>query len=32
MQSFSYTFSTPGTYTYYCDIHPNMMGTIVVTG
>jgi plastocyanin len=31
MQSFSYTFSTPGTYTYYCDIHPNMMGTIVVT-
>jgi plastocyanin len=32
MQSFSYTFSTPGTYVYYCDIHPNMMGTIVVTG
>jgi len=32
MQSFSYTFSAPGTYTYYCDIHPNMVGTIVVTG
>lgn len=32
MQSFSYTFSTPGTYIYYCDIHPYMLGTIVVTG
>ena len=32
MGSFSYTFSTPGTYTYYCDVHPNMVGTIVVTG
>ena len=32
MQSFSYTFSTPGTYTFYCDVHPNMIGTIVVTG
>lgn len=31
MQSFSYTFSTPGTYAYYCDVHPNMAGTIVVT-
>ena len=32
MQSFSYTFSTTGTYTYYCDVHPNMVGTIIVTG
>lgn len=32
MQSFSYTFNTPGTYTYYCDVHPNMIGTITVTG
>ena len=31
MQSFSYTFTAPGTYVYYCDIHPGMTGTIVVT-
>jgi plastocyanin len=31
MQSFSYTFNTPGTYSYYCDLHPNMTGTIRVT-
>ena len=30
-QSFSYTFNSPGTYTYYCDIHPGMVGTVVVT-
>jgi plastocyanin len=30
--SFSFTFSQPGTYTYHCTIHPNMKGTIVVTG
>jgi len=30
MQGFSYTFNTPGTYTYFCDIHPSMVGTIVV--
>lgn len=24
------TFSTPGTFTYYCKIHPNMHGTVVV--
>ncbi len=32
MQSFRYTFNTPGTYTYYCDVHPEMAGTIIVTG
>ena len=29
--TFSMTFDTPGTFTYHCEIHPNMMGTIVVT-
>jgi len=32
MQSFSYTFSMPGTYAYYCDVHPSMIGTVTVTG
>lgn len=27
---FSYTFSKPGTYSYYCSIHPKMVGKIVV--
>ena len=31
MQSFSYTFDTPGTYVYHCDPHPYMIGTIIVT-
>jgi plastocyanin len=26
------TLTAPGTYTYYCAIHPSMGGTIVVTG
>jgi plastocyanin len=26
------TFSTPGTYTFHCDLHPFMHGTIVVQG
>jgi plastocyanin len=30
-QSFSYTFNTPGTYAYYCGVHPNMTGTVIVT-
>ena len=30
MQSFSYTFNAPGTYTYFCDVHPDMTGTIIV--
>ena len=29
--SYSMTFSTPGTYTYYCIPHPTMIGTIEVT-
>jgi plastocyanin len=29
--SFSMVFNTPGTYSYYCSIHPSMKGTIVVT-
>lgn len=31
MESFSYTFTFPGVYQYYCDIHPGMVGTITVT-
>jgi plastocyanin len=30
--SFSQTFSTPGAYRYHCSIHPNMTGTVMVTG
>jgi amicyanin len=30
-QSFSYTFTTRGTYTYYCSVHPYMTATITVT-
>src|SRR6202167_3863900 len=26
----SFTFTTPGTYQYFCYIHPHMVGTIVV--
>jgi len=26
------TLTVPGTYSYYCSIHPGMSGTIVVTG
>jgi plastocyanin len=28
--SYSFTFTTPGTYRYFCYIHPHMTGTIVV--
>ena len=27
---FSFTFATPGTYPYFCALHPHMTGTIVV--
>jgi len=29
-QQFSHRFETPGTYAYYCSIHPRMTGQIVV--
>lgn len=27
---YSFTFTKPGTYTYFCSLHPKMTGTIVV--
>jgi plastocyanin len=27
---YSYTFTKPGTYSYYCSIHPKMVGKIIV--
>ena len=27
---FTYTFTKPGTYPYFCSIHPKMTGTVVV--
>jgi plastocyanin len=27
---FSFTFATPGTFAYFCALHPHMTGTIVV--
>ena|SRR5687767_12285091 len=30
-QSFSYTFDRAGEYPYFCEPHPNMVGTVVVT-
>jgi plastocyanin len=29
-EKFSYTFSKAGTYSYFCSIHPKMMGKIIV--
>ena len=29
-QKFSYTFTTAGTYSYYCGIHPKMTGKVMV--
>jgi plastocyanin len=29
-EKFSYTFTKPGTYKYFCSIHPRMTGTVVV--
>lgn len=28
--SYSYTFTTAGTYNYHCSIHPNMTGKVVI--
>ncbi len=29
-QTFSYTFTAPGTYSYHCAIHPHMTATVIV--
>jgi plastocyanin len=29
-ERFSFTFSAPGTYNYFCSVHPHMTGKIVV--
>ncbi len=29
--SFSFTFDAPGTYKYFCALHPHMQGTVVAT-
>jgi plastocyanin len=29
-EKFSYTFTKPGTYTYFCSVHPKMTARIVV--
>jgi plastocyanin len=28
--TYSYTFATPGTYKYFCSLHPHMTGTVIV--
>ena len=30
-QTYTYTFAKAGTYTYHCDVHPQMHGTVTVT-
>ncbi len=30
-QSFGYTFTSRGTFLYYCQVHPEMSGTVIVT-
>jgi len=30
-ESFSFTFANPGTYEYFCGLHPQMTGGVVVT-
>src|SRR5579884_471791 len=30
--TYSFSFTQPGTYTYHCSIHPDMTGTIIVSG
>ena len=29
-ESYSYTFNSPGTFDYFCSLHPSMTGTITV--
>lgn len=29
-EKFSYTFTTPGTYSYFCSVHPKMTGKVIV--
>jgi amicyanin len=29
-QAFSFTFTKPGTYEYFCSLHPHMKGTVIV--
>jgi amicyanin len=29
-QEYSFTFTTPGTYEYFCALHPHMKGTVTV--
>ncbi len=29
-ERFTFTFSAPGTYSYYCSVHPHMTGKIIV--
>jgi plastocyanin len=30
--TYSFTFTTPGTYSYYCAVHPSMTAKVIVTG
>jgi plastocyanin len=30
-ETFSFTFDEPGTYSYHCDIHPDMVAEVIVT-
>ncbi len=30
-ESFSFTFETAGTFEYFCEFHPNMVGTVIVS-
>jgi plastocyanin len=31
-EKFSYTFTQPGTYSYFCSIHPKMVAKVIVEG
>ena len=30
--TYTFTFTTPGTYSYYCAVHPSMVAKVIVTG